>query len=100
MMVLRIAKPWGFCDLPFWLCGRIGCEWRGKEGLGKSFPTHQRTLDFIERIKSYDRFEIAGVHSTIFGDGFLAMSIGGLCDELQPTDKFEAVQMRGISPTL
>jgi hypothetical protein len=58
MTVLRVAKPWGFCDLDLWLCGQIGSEWRGKERFGKSFPTHQRTLDFVERIKSYDHLKL------------------------------------------
>ncbi len=48
----------GFCDLALWLCGQIGSGWCGKERLGKSFPTHQRTLDFIERIKSYDHLKL------------------------------------------
>ncbi len=55
---LGVAKPWGFCDLALCLCGRIGSGWCEKERLGESFPTHQRTLDFIERIKSYDHLKL------------------------------------------
>jgi hypothetical protein len=43
MTVFRVAKPWEFCDPALWLCGRIGSEWCGKESVGKSFLTHQRT---------------------------------------------------------
>jgi hypothetical protein len=58
MMVLRVAKPWGFCDLALWLCGQIGNGWCEKKCLGESFPTHQRTLDFVKRIKSYDHLKL------------------------------------------
>jgi hypothetical protein len=60
----------GFCDLVLWLCGRIGSGWFGKERLGKSFPTHQKTLDFVERIKSYGHLNLM-----VFGDGFPRTSI-------------------------
>jgi hypothetical protein len=53
-----IVKPWEFCDLALWLCGRIGSGWCQKERLGKSFPTHQRMLDFVEQIKSYDHLKL------------------------------------------
>jgi hypothetical protein len=55
---LGIAKLWGFCDLALWLCGRIRSRWCETECLGESFPTHQRTLDFVERIKSYDHLKL------------------------------------------
>jgi hypothetical protein len=55
---LGVVKPWGFCDLALWLCGRIGSGWCQKERLGKSFPMHQRMLDFVERIKSYDHLKL------------------------------------------
>ncbi len=29
-----------------------------ERSLSKSFPMHQRTLDFIERIKSYDHLKL------------------------------------------
>jgi len=55
---LGVTKPWGFCDLALLLCGRIGSGWCAKEHLGESFPTHQRTLDFIKWIKSYDHLKL------------------------------------------
>jgi hypothetical protein len=58
MMILRVTTPWGFCDLVLWLCGRIGSGCYGKEYFSESFPTHQRTSDFVERIKSYDRLKL------------------------------------------
>jgi hypothetical protein len=54
----RVVKPWGFYDLALWLCGRIGSGWCEKERLGESFPMHQRVLDFIEWIKSYDHLKL------------------------------------------
>jgi hypothetical protein len=81
MTVLRVAKPWGFCDLALWSCDRIGNGWCGKERFGESFPMHQRTSDFVKRCKSYDRLKLLvcirvfGSCSTIFGDGFPATSI-------------------------
>jgi len=41
LRLLGVAKPWGFCDFAFWLCGQIGSGWCGKERLGESFPTHE-----------------------------------------------------------
>ncbi len=32
-----------------------------KKSVSESFPTHQRTLDFIERIKSYDHLKLLGL---------------------------------------
>jgi hypothetical protein len=55
---LGVIKSWGFCDLALWLCGRIRSGCFQKECLGESFPTHQRTLDFVERIKSYDHLKL------------------------------------------
>ncbi len=55
---LGVVKPWGFCDLALWLCGQIGNGWCQKEHLGESFPMHQRMLDFVERIKSYDHLKL------------------------------------------
>jgi hypothetical protein len=81
MTVLRIVKPRGFCDLALWLCGRIGSEWCEKERFNESFPTHQRTLDFVKRIKSYDYLKLLvcirvfGSCSTVFGDDFPTMLI-------------------------
>jgi hypothetical protein len=72
LTVLRIVKPWGFCDLAFWLCGRIGNGWCENERLGESFPRHQRTLDFVKRIKNYDHLKLLvcirvfGLCSTVF----------------------------------
>jgi hypothetical protein len=54
MTVLKVAKLWGFCDLALWLCGQIGSEWCRKECLGDNFPMHQKTLNFVKWIKSYD----------------------------------------------
>jgi hypothetical protein len=56
--VLKVAKSWGFCDLALWLCGQIGSGWCGKECLSKSFPTHQKTSDFVKQIKSYDHLKL------------------------------------------
>jgi hypothetical protein len=55
---LGVTKLWGFNDLDLWLCGRIGSGWCGMEHLGVSFPMHQRTLDFVKRIKSYDHLKL------------------------------------------
>jgi len=55
---LGIAKSWGFCDLALWLCGQIWNGWCGKESIDESFPMHERTLDFVEWIKSYDRLKL------------------------------------------
>jgi hypothetical protein len=55
---LGVIKSWGFCNLALWLCGRIGSGWCQKERLGESFPTHQKMLDFVERIKSYDHLKL------------------------------------------
>jgi hypothetical protein len=55
---LRIAKPWGFCDLVLWLYGRIGSGWCGTACRGESFPMHKKMLDFIKRIKSYDQLKL------------------------------------------
>jgi hypothetical protein len=78
---LRIIKPWGFCDLALWLCGRIGSGWCGKEHLSESFPMQQRTLDFVKWSKSYDRLKLLlcirvfGSRLIIFGDDILVTSI-------------------------
>jgi hypothetical protein len=51
------------------------------ERLSESFPTHQRTLDFVKQIKSYDRLKLLvcikvfGSCSMIFGDCFPTTSI-------------------------
>ncbi len=80
-MVLRVAKPWGFCDFVFWLCGRIENGWCGKERLSENFLTRQKTSYFVKQIKSYDRLKLLvcirvfGSCSTIFGDGFPMTSI-------------------------
>jgi hypothetical protein len=72
LTVLRVAKLWGFFYLALWLCGQIGSGWCKKECLGESFPTHQRTLDFVKQIKSYDHLKflvcikVFGLCSTIF----------------------------------
>ncbi len=58
MLVLRVVKLWGFCDFALWLCGRIGSGWCRKEGLDESFPTHQRTLNFVEQIKNNDHLKL------------------------------------------
>jgi len=55
---LGIVKPWEFYDFALLLCGQIGSGWCQKERLGKSFLTHQRMLDFVERIKSYDHLKL------------------------------------------
>jgi hypothetical protein len=55
---LGIVKLYGFCDLTLWLCDQIGSGWCQKEHLGESFPTHQKTLDFVEQIKSYDHLRL------------------------------------------
>jgi len=55
---LGAVKPWEFCDLTLWLCGQIGSGWCQKERLDESFPMHQRMLDFVERIKSYDHLKL------------------------------------------
>ncbi len=55
-------------------CGQIRSGWCKKERLGESFPTHQRMLDFVERIKSYDHLKLLVLGLTIFGDGFPTMS--------------------------
>jgi hypothetical protein len=55
---LGVVKPWGFCDLSLWFFGRIGSGWCRKKQLGESFPTHERTLDFVEQIKSYDHLKL------------------------------------------
>jgi hypothetical protein len=58
MFFFGLVKPWGFCDLALWLCGRIGSGWCQKERLDESFSTHQRMLDFVEMIKSYDHLKL------------------------------------------
>jgi hypothetical protein len=58
MFFLEKLNRGGFCDLALWLCGRIGSGWCQKERLGESFPTHQRMLDFVELIKSYDHLKL------------------------------------------
>jgi len=57
LFFLGVVKPWEFYDFALWLCGRIGSGWCQK-GLGESFPMHQRMLDFVERIKSYDHLKL------------------------------------------
>jgi hypothetical protein len=57
-MFLGVVKPWGFCDFALWLRGQIGSGWCQKDHLGKSIPMHQRMLDFVERIKSYDHLKL------------------------------------------
>ena len=81
MTVLRVVKPWGFYDLALWLCGKIGSGWCEKERLSKSFPTHQRTSDFVKQIKSYDHLKLLvcirvfGLCLIVFGDGCPTTSI-------------------------
>jgi hypothetical protein len=58
LTILKVIKPWEFCDLTLWLCGQIGSGWCGKEHLGENFPTHQKTSDFVKRIKSYDHLKL------------------------------------------
>ncbi len=55
---LGVVQTWGFCDFSLWLCGRIGSGWCQKECLGENFLTHQRTLDCVEQIKSYDHLKL------------------------------------------
>jgi len=99
MTVFRVAKPWGFCDLALWLCGRIGSEWCGKESLSESFPTHQRMSVLLRIVMveasiggeesctfhPWSTWDVLGEHVEV-----VAHAVGGVCcSNVVPLDDME-----------